>query len=1016
MLLDPRSSQLIEDWWTTLPSHPIFLPPSTSPASFDPPSSLPHRPPTSPHPPILPPSATFALINQSDLILAIHSQLRLISLLNYKSSSPSPQARALDQPSIDYQILRPKPPSALPNGPITHLIPNPNSRLLAVCSPLQLSVLSLPRREEQSDSNPFIDCFITPVGRLDPIDHLHDHPPDPDQRIVKVLWHPWSHRSSTILLLYSSGILLEFDVSRDARHPTQSLDFNSPYATTILPQTTNAPEDRRADSDHHPSVLDRPSKVSLPHSNSKQSKRPSDPSRPTRFKSSTPKKSTIPPPQTLRSPSAPHRHSPRPGTYAAADLASTTAVSMCFGTGTGDWGPLTLYGVMQNGDMYAICPYLPKNAVIPLSYRNSLLFFLTAKLDSISNSDSNGSLLLELQTPLHQSLEYLNSLYDVPDLNLDDEPDLDNHETQRRVRSSHSQFQLRPLRQGPFLMMPSPIQTNENEEEIVSDLLHLRYSSSTSSFIPSSATHPNEPVSDSTQDSVGVFLIAYQSKLELYLEVEKIEPRWATSHIDLATVNPPTSELPILITYECIDLGLEERLSALSAHDDFQSSKQLSLVSDVRYADTVYVHHAFGIHAISMRNWIESLTQCSSQEPDSLGRNRMIDAIHQKIGSEVVWIAQTASSDPIDRSSSLIPPPPSITSLGVIDDAYLGYALMAMTNDGQLVTQQLQHRPLLLPATLSIPGTESSALTATPLQIVSAPTVLQRSSSHPSYVTLLKDGWQVPSLLNERPSRLLSSQLPRLADPKAINSASMKYVEQVSSRINQYIRKLIEDVNSGQDRLKLQINEYQRQIEQVLKVSETLTGDQSKSRLDEQLRRMKMIEELQLELLKRADYVLQRLSDHRNRSLSREELKWFAELDRMKAEVLGEEGRRVAFGTQIQQLRLQLESMKSKLVVEEERKQDGIRNGEGTGGRPWSRDSINITDHSLSSSTLARSHPHARHHSASKLAPLLQSDRSKFGESQLVPIYHKLAQAQSCIGVIRDQILKLNSMLADLQT
>lgn len=37
-------------------------------------------------------------------------------------------------------------------------------------------------------------------------------------------------------------------------------------------------------------------------------------------------------------------------------------VSFALGKGRADWGPLTLYALTKSGDIYALCPYLPKNA------------------------------------------------------------------------------------------------------------------------------------------------------------------------------------------------------------------------------------------------------------------------------------------------------------------------------------------------------------------------------------------------------------------------------------------------------------------------------------------------------------------------------------------------------------------------------------------------------------------------------------------------------------------------------
>lgn len=48
--------------------------------------------------------------------------------------------------------------------------------------------------------------------------------------------------------------------------------------------------------------------------------------------------------------------------FSSDDVDASVAVSFCLGQGDSDWGPLTIYGLMRNGDVVAICPFLPKKA------------------------------------------------------------------------------------------------------------------------------------------------------------------------------------------------------------------------------------------------------------------------------------------------------------------------------------------------------------------------------------------------------------------------------------------------------------------------------------------------------------------------------------------------------------------------------------------------------------------------------------------------------------------------------
>ncbi len=62
----------------------------------------------------------------------------------------------------------------------------------------------------------------------------------------------------------------------------------------------------------------------------------------------------------LREP--PANNSRRRGAFGIGSQSESTAVSFTFGRGQADWGPLTVYGLMANGDIWVICPYLPRNA------------------------------------------------------------------------------------------------------------------------------------------------------------------------------------------------------------------------------------------------------------------------------------------------------------------------------------------------------------------------------------------------------------------------------------------------------------------------------------------------------------------------------------------------------------------------------------------------------------------------------------------------------------------------------
>lgn len=48
--------------------------------------------------------------------------------------------------------------------------------------------------------------------------------------------------------------------------------------------------------------------------------------------------------------------------FLAQDPAEREVTSFTLGKGRADWGPLTVYALTRSGDIYAICPYMPRNA------------------------------------------------------------------------------------------------------------------------------------------------------------------------------------------------------------------------------------------------------------------------------------------------------------------------------------------------------------------------------------------------------------------------------------------------------------------------------------------------------------------------------------------------------------------------------------------------------------------------------------------------------------------------------
>ena len=160
----------------------------------------------------------------------------------------------------------------------------------------------------------------------DPIGPFYHSPSSPS--IAKVLFHPWGEHDAVLLVLTSDGLVREYDILHDPDEPTQVTDFCS--TGSILPARGVS---------YGMTTPKKPTDPRRPMSSSKALVRSQ--------RSGTP----------FRNVNAKGK-----GTFGDSDDGADIAVSCCIGEGEGDWSPFTLYCTMANGDIYCVCPYLPKKA------------------------------------------------------------------------------------------------------------------------------------------------------------------------------------------------------------------------------------------------------------------------------------------------------------------------------------------------------------------------------------------------------------------------------------------------------------------------------------------------------------------------------------------------------------------------------------------------------------------------------------------------------------------------------
>lgn len=202
--------------------------------------------------------------------------------------------------------------------------------------------------------------------------------------------------------------------------------------------------------------------------------------------------------------------------YLAEDDAERQVASFTLGKGNADWGPLSVYVVMRSGDIYAICPYMPKNAAIPSSYVHALECFVAAKQEFLSAAEASAP-----SASTSSSANNLASVYDyqhkyVTAL-LKQLPPGTEFPSKSRTVLMHPPNTMRtqPVRQGPFLLQPAPLTLDGSDGGNATDIVYLAF-----------RTDGDEDDEGETE-RLGVVLVASQDgKVDVFLDVEKVEARW----------------------------------------------------------------------------------------------------------------------------------------------------------------------------------------------------------------------------------------------------------------------------------------------------------------------------------------------------------------------------------------------------------------------------------------------------------------------------------------------------------
>lgn len=313
--------------------------------------------------------------------------------------------------------------------------------------------------------------------------------------------------------------------------------------------------------------------------------------------------------------------------FSAIDPLSQYATSFSFSHGTVDFGPLMVYALMANGDVYTMGPVLPLHAEVPAAYLQNLQAWVAEKQRRLKSEGQQSAEHASAVGRVGLQVQWVDALVRQAERGSEDQASPAQSTTSHRrgfglrepsPEPSPERTPPRPgfvhvhppnltpsgspapgvhrplLRQGPALFDPAPQEVgngDEIDEQVASDIV----------VFPAAVEEPTGPT-----EPINVVGIAWSGgRIDIGIEEGAPEPRWLSSRdpVDDNVVIPIVES--VLASYPA---GLEPEAFTTNAP---------VFVADPIHMDVFYVQSAFSVDTVSVAPWIGKLLSGDGDLPPS---------------------------------------------------------------------------------------------------------------------------------------------------------------------------------------------------------------------------------------------------------------------------------------------------------------------------------------------------------------------------------------------------------------
>ncbi|KAK3357725.1 hypothetical protein B0T25DRAFT_589934 [Lasiosphaeria hispida] len=306
----------------------------------------------------------------------------------------------------------------------------------------------------------------------------------------------------------------------------------------------------------------------------------------------------------------------------------------CFpGRGAGGWSPMTLWIAMVGGDVYALCPLLPKLWSPPATLIPSLSVSIVAKLAAMEDDPQVSQ---EAKILAQQQLEWMSDLDNQEPTSAPASP-----ETQFLGLSSSSQRQrspvypgaeiyVRPSRPGTVPRLQGPFEFDLNPEDEQDDEVELKDIYVIGEKINTADLMMGEDVEldDGEDEEEGlslsvICLLSTSGQVKICLDVEGVQAQWLPPRGKTLSRVSGSTNSHSLLTFQTFDTVKPAELTA----DNWPVFSE-----DVTSRYSFYVTHCAGITHVSLASWVSRLEKELQGESEARAEFRM-DLLAQGHGS-----------------------------------------------------------------------------------------------------------------------------------------------------------------------------------------------------------------------------------------------------------------------------------------------------------------------------------------------------------------------------------------------